>query len=187
MADKSLQPWKTLDSQEVFSAPPWIKVHRQRVELPEGKIVSDYHKIDLPDFAMIYAEVPDGRVLVEKQYKHGLGQVSLVLPAGITKYGEDPLAAAKRELMEETGYHSNEWTSLGSFAMHGSYGCCQAHIFKAVGAFQTTDPDSGDLEEMDIVLMTKEELISALGNGEIGLLGTAAVVALATNPLFNPY
>ena len=186
MTHTSQQPWKTLGSQEVFAAPPWIRVHRQRVELPEGKVVPDYHKIDLPDFAMIYAQVPDGRVLVERQYKHGLGRVSLVLPAGITNEGEDPLAAAQRELMEETGYRSDNWQSLGAFAMHGSYGCCQAHIFKATGAVRTADPDSGDLEEMDIILMTNDELLAALTSGDIGLLGTAAVVALATNPLINP-
>jgi ADP-ribose pyrophosphatase len=186
MVKTNLEPWEVLSTGEVFAAEPWIKVYQQTIKLPSGKIVPDYHKIVLPDFAAIFAETEDGRVVVERQYKHGIGRVSLVIPAGQVNEGEEPLAAAKRELLEETGYEADNWKCLGSFGTHGSYGCGNAHVFKATNARRVAEPDSGDLEDMEILLMTKEELIAAVTNGDIGLVGTAAVIALATNPLINP-
>jgi|DewCreStandDraft_4_1066084.scaffolds.fasta_scaffold74709_2 ADP-ribose pyrophosphatase len=179
-------PWEVLASREVYASAPWISVNLQQVRLPDGRVVSDYHHIHLSDYTVIFAETTDGRVVVERQYKHGVGAVSLMLPAGRVEPGEPPLKSAQRELLEETGYAAEDWQSLGCFVPNANYGCGLAHFFTARNARQVAEPDSGDLEAMDILLLTRAELLEALRSGEIRLTSMAAAIAMATHPRLNP-
>ena len=81
----------------------------QEVKLPNGRVVTDYFQVKLPEYSVIFAQTGDGMVAVERQYKHGLGWVSLTLPAGAIEKGEEPLDAAKRELLEERGCQCEDW------------------------------------------------------------------------------
>jgi ADP-ribose pyrophosphatase len=185
MKDRQLKPWQVLDSHEVFQAPPYIQVFRQKVRLPDGRVVDDYHQIRLPDFVLMVASTADGRILMERQYKHGVGEVTLVVPAGTMAPGEDPLAAARRELLEETGYTAEDWRSIGSFVTHGNYGCSKAYLFAAQKARAVAAPKSGDLEDMEILLMRPEELYAAVREGQVRSLSAAAAIALATHPVLS--
>lgn len=181
---KCHKAWEVLHAKEICNAPPWITLSVQQVRLPNGRVVDDYHQIKLLECVVVFASTKDGRIIMERQYKHGVGEVTLTLPSGLVEDGEKPLVAAQRELIEETGHKSTSWESLGSFAMHGNYGCGRAHLFKASDAKRFTEPKSGDLEDMEIVLMTLDEIARAFRGGDIGLLGTMATIAVATNPLF---
>lgn len=176
--------WEVLKTEDLCIAAPWIKLSVQQLRLPDGTEVDDYHQVSLGEFVIIFPWTGDERVVMERQYKHGLGKVTLTLPSGLIEDGEEPMEAARRELMEETGYASDQWKQLGSFVVHGNYGCGRAHLFKATDACRFKEPASGDLEEMDIVLMNLDEIKFAFKSGDIGLLGTMATIALATNPLF---
>ena len=162
-----------------------MEVSVLEVRLPNGKVVDDFHQITLQDYVIIYAETPEGTVLAERQYKQGVGRVNLTLPSGGMLEGEAPLATAQRELLEETGYAGGTWQKIGAFVIHGNYGCGTAHVFKVKGVQLVAEPDSGDLEEMEILLKTPEELFQAVLSGEVALLGSATAVALATNPLLT--
>ncbi len=185
MKPKTIEPWKVLASREVFSAPPWISVFRETIRLPDGKVIDDYHKIGLLDFVMIVAESPDGNILLERQYKHGPGRVCLTLPAGGIGEGETPLAAAQRELLEETGCASDDWQQLGAFTANASYGCGTMNLFRARGVKKIAEPDSGDLEEMEMVFLPPAELLHAIAAGELTALSSVAAIALALNPDFT--
>jgi ADP-ribose pyrophosphatase len=186
MKDHQLKPWQVLDSREVFQASPWIRVSRQKVRLPDGRVVDDYHQIRLSDFALVVASTNDGRILVERQYRHGLGQVTLLLPAGTLGDGEDPLIAAQRELLEETGYVSDDWRLLGRFTASASYGCGTMSLFTARNIRKVSTPDSGDLEEMEIMFLSVNELFAAIREGKMPALSSAAAVALAMHPTIFP-
>lgn len=175
-----LRKWEILDSKDVFTAEPWIKLSVQKVRLPDGQIVDDYHRVEFPEYVVVFAETKSGEVVTELLYKHGVGKTCLALPSGLLDPGEQPIDAAKRELVEETGYNSNNWRLLGSFVMNGNYGCGKAHLFLARDARQTSDPDSGDLEEILVQTVSRESLMDSLENGKIELIGTAAAIALAT-------
>lgn len=187
MDKPNLYPWEVISSQVILESKPWMKINVQQVRLPDGQVVDDYHHISIADHVIIYAETEEGLVIIERQYKHGVGRVSLTLPAGGIHDGEEPLAAAERELLEETGYSADTWQELGVFVVHGNYGCGKAHIFKATGAKKVAPADSGDLEEMEILLMKPEDVSAALFNGDVALMGTAAAISLATSaPLLRP-
>jgi ADP-ribose pyrophosphatase len=158
-------------------------VYGDEVVLSDGRVVPDFYSIDMPDHAIIVALTPDARVVVERNYKHGPGQVCVNLPAGYLEPDEDPLEAAKRELLEETGYAADEWSFLGAFVEDGNRGCGRAHIYLAAGARRVAEPNSGDLEEMVIELMTMPELFEATRRGETPVLGIVAALGLAREAL----
>lgn len=175
-----MKPWKILERHIVYQADPWLSVERQKVQLPDGRIIPDYHRITLADCAGAVVQVEDGRYLTQRQYRHGPGRVSLTLPGGALDPGEAPLEGAQRELREETGYEAPQWRPLGTYAMNANYGCGTMHLFHATGARLAAPPNNDDLEESEIVLLTREELRAAAHNGEVAVLAAAAAILLAT-------
>jgi len=173
------KPWKVLASTSVYRFDPWLAVERQKIELSDGRVIDDYHRITLQDFSGIVARAEDGRYLVTRQYRHGPGRVCLTLPGGGLDPGEAPLDAAKRELREETGYEAPRWKALGSFTVNANYGCGMAYFFGAEGARKTAEVNSDDLEHTELVLLSREELLAALDRGEFAALGAAAAILLA--------
>lgn len=183
MPQKLITPWQVLESREIFTAPPWIKLYRQRIRLPDGRVVEDFHLVDFTDYAVVVAETVEGKFIIERQYKHGIGKVSLLFPAGGIARGEDPQVAAQRELLEETGYAAEQWRCLGHFVCNANYGCGSAHIFTARNARQIAQPNSGDLEQMEIMFLTACDVLLAVREGRMSALAgtTAALLALATD------
>lgn len=184
--DRHLAPWVVLKREQVFAATPWIRIERQQVALPDGRTIDDYYRILLADYAIIFAQTVEGMVVVERHYKHGPGSVGYSLPAGAVEEGEDPLTAARRELLEETGYDAPDWRPLGRFAVNGNYGCGNAYLFYAGNACKVTEPDSGDLEDTEVLCMSHAELLEAVQRGMVPLLGTVAAIALVGQLLGKP-
>ncbi len=170
--------WRVTFQEEVFAAFPWLRVLRQEILLPDGRKISDFHSVWIPDCSIVYAVTNAARVVVERQYRHGPQCVSLMLPAGAIEADENPLAAAKRELLEETGYAAARWDSLGAFSVNGNYGCGRAHLFVAGDAKRVQDPCSEDLEETEILEMGHDELTEAVYSGEIKVLAVAALICM---------
>ena len=99
-----MQPWTLLDQTLEFSASPWVNVYREKVQLPNGTVVEDYYRVKLSPSVLIVPITPDGDLVMVRGYRHGIGKITLSAPAGMIDAGETPLHAAKRELLEETGY-----------------------------------------------------------------------------------
>ena len=103
---------ETLIGGEVVYSGRLLKVHRDRVRLPDGsEAVREY--IRHPGAVAIVALFADTRVLLERQFRYPLGRAFIEIPAGKLEPGEAHLATAKRELLEETGYVAAEWRRLG--------------------------------------------------------------------------
>jgi ADP-ribose pyrophosphatase len=159
-----------------------MEVGVERVELPDGRVVDEYMWIKTRDFAMAVAMTTDGRVVLERSYKHGTRRVALSLPAGYVEAGEAPDQTARRELREETGYTSDDWRPLGSFTVDGNYGVCIQHIFLARNARRSTEAGGAghdDLEEIELLTLPLDDALAALARGEIAQLSSAAALALA--------
>jgi ADP-ribose diphosphatase len=180
-----LRPWRTLAREELYAAPPWISIAVETVRLPSGRVVRDYHQIQLPEFASVVAVTTDGRIILQRQYRHGLRRVSLLVPGGMLEKGEAPLRAARRELLEETGYRARRWRRLGTFVPNSNYGCGRAHVFLAQEARRVAAPDSGDLEEVETVLLRPAEARRRLRRGDVASLGTAAALAIALDHILG--
>jgi ADP-ribose pyrophosphatase len=169
---KDLQPWRIVSDETVFSSPPYIRVRSHAIELPGGKIIEPYFRIDLRPSAITCAVTKDHRVLVARQYR-------LLLPGGLLEAGEIPLAAAKRELLEDTGFAADQWESLGHLVPDCNYRCGEVSLFLARGARKVAEPDDDDLEEAEWLLLPFARLMEELRAGRVVSLGSAAAVALA--------
>ena len=173
-----MKPWRIAGTRTVYDGAPHVSVEVDTVELPDGRVVDDFHRVVVPDFAIMVVETADRRLMFLRQYKHGLGAVSLTLPAGHIDPGERPQESAARELLEETGHVAEDWRTLGSFVVNGNQRCGTAHIFAATGARRVQAPDAGDLEEMHLELLDRAAAAAALHDGSIGILPHAAALAL---------
>jgi ADP-ribose pyrophosphatase len=174
-----IRPWKVLEQRELLSAPPWLSVYRERVQLPSERIIDDFYRVVLPDFAVVLPVTATGEILMVRGYKHGLGRATLTVPAGLMNPGEAPLDAARRELLEETGYEAAEWKPLGTFIVDGNRQCGTMHLFLARNARATRPPQHDDTEVLYTELMQREQVLEALRAGEIATLAGAAAFTVA--------
>ena len=100
------------------------------------------------------------------------------MPGGMIEKSESPLEGIQRELLEETGYKAKKWKSLGTFVGNSTRGCGTYHLFFATRAYPVQEPDSGDLEELELLLWEQEEVKRALDEGHAKSLGVASILLL---------
>jgi ADP-ribose pyrophosphatase len=179
------KPWTALRSKVVYEYAPWIRLIAEDVELPDGRIVNDYLRIESPDFAAIVPVNTSNEIGLIRSYKHGVGKVDLQPPAGYLEAGEDPLMTAKRELREETGCESAHWHALGSFTVAGNRGAGQAHLFLATDCKVVSAPDPGDLERQELLWVPIDEVRQRWARGQFHQLAAIAALGLALAHLFG--
>ena len=175
-------PWSTVSRRHVFAGGPLKDVSVETVRLPGGRLVDDYYTVRMADFALVYARTNEGQVLMLRQYRHGPRRVCLTFPGGHLESSEPATAAARRELLEETGYEAERWSDLGSYVTNANQGCSTAYFFRADGCTRVRDPGSQDLEAAELLLVPEGELLRPGRLEEIGLTSHVALLAIATHP-----
>jgi ADP-ribose pyrophosphatase len=178
---KILKPWKILSSSKVFETPPWVRIFVDKVKLPSGRVVDDYFRVKLPEYAMVYARREDGKVLLLRQYRHAVREVVLTFPVGSLKAGESAINAARRECLEETGYRADVWSSAGAFWVDGNKECGKVHYFIAEELHQVAEPTTDETEESEVIFATTDEVIEAINQGALPELATMALIAITAN------
>ena len=101
--DKRDMKWRTLSSEYLIRR-PWLTARRDTVELPNGTVNDEYYVLEYPDWVNVVAITTGGDFVFVRQYRHGIDEVCHEIVAGVIEPGEQPEAAARRELMEETGF-----------------------------------------------------------------------------------
>jgi ADP-ribose pyrophosphatase len=175
--------WKTHSRRVVFDQSPWLLVEWHDVELPNGRRIPDWTWIKTPDYINVVVETEVGQFLCFRQRKYGVPEPMLALVGGYLNADEAPLAAAQREMREETGYVSDEWLELGEYLVDPNRGVATGHLYLARQARRVCEIDSDDLEEQEIVMLSREELETALLQGEFKVMAWAAVVAFTLRRL----
>ena len=117
-----MQQWKTLSRHVVLEHSKYLTVENHEVELPDGRVIPDWPWIITPDFVNVLAVTDEGKFVCFRQTKYAVDGTSLAPVGGYMEPGEDPLAAAKRELLEEAGCEASDWTDLGQYRVDSNRG-----------------------------------------------------------------
>jgi ADP-ribose pyrophosphatase len=170
--------WEVISRSKVLEH-PFLSVTMERVRLPGGEVIGDWPIVAVRDYANAVVLNEAGQVMVLEGYKHGLGRSSWQMVGGYLEDGEDALQAIRRELLEETGYASEQWQALGSFVVDANRRVNVGHFYLARQARQVAAPNHDDLESFEIRWCSVEEATQALLDGRVGIMSSAVNLALA--------
>lgn len=173
-----MQPW-TIRSQTTLLDRKWLRITQDQVELPNGVIIDEFHVLHCPNWASVVAVTNDRHVVMVEQYRHGLGRASLELPSGVIDAGEEPIQAAQRELLEETGHRAPRWMPLLEVSPEPSRSTHRAYFFVANGATYAGPANPEPSEIIDVKLIRIDELLSQLQAGRVDHAAHVGAILLA--------
>jgi ADP-ribose pyrophosphatase len=147
--------WKTIQSKLIFEN-PWIELYQDKVEIRTGKIMH-YTWYKSSDVVVIVPFLNKDTIVMIRQYRYPLRKVLLEFPAGHIENGEDAEKTAKRELLEETGYLSNEIQYIYTYHPSVSKSRQLVHIFRAKELIEGKSNHDGteDIIRLEIISIDK--------------------------------
>jgi ADP-ribose pyrophosphatase len=181
VSKKELRVWETVSRKTILEHSKFLTVENHVVKLPDGKIIPDWAWLIIPSASIVLAVTEDNEFLCFRQTKYAVEGTSLAPVGGMLEPNEKPIDAAKRELLEEMGYESPDWVSLGSHILDPNRGIATMHLFLALNAKQAAEPNSDDLEDQELLFLSRDEIENALNAGEFKILAWSAVVAMSLN------
>ncbi len=159
-----MRPWKCLESRPIVSD-PWMRLRADRCELPNGNILDPYYVIEEPEWGHVLAVDERERVLLVRQYRYAGDVVSWEFPGGRIDPGEDPMAGARRELLEETGAVADNWIQAARFFPNPARQTNQFHGFVAQRARVTREASLDHGEVIEHGFFTLDEIAGLLRSG----------------------
>ncbi|MCC6628438.1 MAG: NUDIX hydrolase [Chloroflexi bacterium] len=157
----------------------WLRVDRESIRLPDGRTLDGYFVVHQRHFAIVFPVTAAGEVVLVRQYKHGIGQTTLELPAGYIEPADPaPAAAVVRELAEETGYTPADIQPLGALICDPTRSPQRGHVFLATGCRLTGGQRLDPAERIEVVLAPLARLQALVTDGEIAVQSSIAAIFL---------
>lgn len=144
-----------------------MRVRQDRSRSPRTGAEHDFIVLEMVNWINIVPVTVAGRVVMIRQYRHGTGEVGLEIPGGVIDPGEDPLAAAGRELREETGYEAAEIAAIGQVAPNPAIQDNRCYSFIARGAYRAGVQELDAGEDIEVVEIARQEIPQLIETGEI--------------------
>jgi len=181
----TVRPWDELERRVLHDARVFtLCVSRSRA--PEDGRERDFHVIEAPEWVNVIALTDEGKVLLIRQFRLGTRTITVEIPGGMADPGEEPLAAARRELLEETGYEALTWEAIGVVAPNPAIQDNRAHTFLARGAHKTGEQQPDEDEEIEVEEVPLTRIPRLLNDGTIDhSLVVAAFAHLARKGLLD--
>lgn len=168
--------WKRLSSRYRLKS-RWITIRQDRVKTPEGHVIPDYYVREGKDIVTVLAVTNEDKIILVRQYKYGADKVILELPTGFIDE-KSPLAAARRELLEETGYKASHWRKLATVLTDPTSSAMKRHVYLAENARKVSEPVQFPNERTKAVLLSKTQFLAGLKKGTFKSQATYAAAAL---------
>jgi 8-oxo-dGTP pyrophosphatase MutT (NUDIX family) len=173
----AIERWKLIERKDV-SPSKWYPLFVDKVELPNGTVIDDYYVSELGDVAMVIAITPENEIVFARQYKHGVREILLELPAGRIG-GKSPEEAAHEELREETGIIAEKLIKVGQVSVAPSKDSTYTHVFVVPNARIEQEQDLDATENIELVKIPIEKIDEKIASGEIRVADTIAALTLA--------
>jgi len=158
--------WKVLDSEYLFNV-PWLTIRKEKCELPNGRIMPAYYTLEYPTWVSAFALTKDNKVVIVKQYRHGLEVISTELPGGVVDKGESPEFAIKRELKEETGYTFESYEYLGRISANPATTNNYMQMYLARGGEKVSEQSLDETEDVEVLIYDIKEVKQLLRENKI--------------------
>jgi len=161
-----IKPWQRIRSQRnesyrVFS------VRTDTAISPRTNKSHDFYVIESRDWVNIIPVTPDERVVMVRQYRHGSREITLEIPGGIVDPGDTSQGAAARELLEETGYQSEDWGQIGEVNPNPAIFSNRCFTFVARKVKKGADPKPDQAEDIEVILVPLSEIPELIRQGKI--------------------
>ena len=170
--------WEEVKTEHIVQN-EWIDFRQSAFRFPDGTVFEPFYTYSRRDYVVIAASDTEGNFLCVRQFRQGIKEVTTEFPAGGIErkdgkeYGgdgdisaEDSLAAAKRELLEETGYESDEWTHLLTVPSNATIADNYAHLFVARNCRKVAEPSLDTTEFLKVVKLSAQEIESLISGGD---------------------
>lgn len=170
--------WEEVQTEHVVRD-KWIDFRRSAYRFPDGSVHEPFYSYSRKDYVVIVASDPEGNYLCVRQFRQGIKKVTTEFPAGGIERkdgkeygssgecsGEDALAAAKRELLEETGYVSDEWRHLLTVPSHATIADNYAYLFRAGNCRKISGQALDETEFLHVTSHSGKELEELIARGE---------------------
>lgn len=150
--------WKILSSEYLYKA-TWFTIRKDVCETPSGKLVDPYYVYEFPTWVSALALTEDNKVVMVRQYRHGIQETIIEIPGGCVDDSDDNYQQAiARELLEETGYAFSDYQYLGRISPNPSTNNNWMHMFLATGGKKVAEQNLDHNEEIDVVLKSIDEV-----------------------------
>ena len=178
-------PW-TVEDSRIIHADNWIELRADRVKTGSGVVLDPYYIVKDKDWTCVVAITPDEKVVFVRQYRHGTRQIYLELPGGhVDKADISPVDGGMRELLEETGYASDEVQYLGAYACNPARLTNFMHVLVARNAVRISAPKLEYGEELEVELIPLSDAIVATLDGRLSQSMHIAALFLAREAFQN--
>ena len=162
-----MRKWRRIHSETLVDT-HWVKVHRDSVELPNGCRIDDFYTVAINDAAAIVALDDAGNIILKKEYRYCYDRDLIEIPAGTFEGGEtDGLKVAQRELLEETGYVSDNWQYIGATVESSAKLTNQMHFYFAQHCRKVSEQKLDETEELEVLVVPLEQAVEMVMRGEI--------------------
>ena len=176
--DEKELAWEEIRTEHIVQD-KWIDFRRSAYRFPDGREFEPFYSYSRRDYVVIVASDEDGNYLCVRQFRQGIGEVTTEFPAGGIErkdgreYGrdkmasaEDALTAAKRELLEETGYESGEWEHMLTIPSNATIADNYAYLFVAKNCHRVAGQSLDETECLNVLTHTGEEIDRLVTDGD---------------------
>lgn len=151
--------WEIIKDKKVYET-PIFSLHEKKVLPDAGSDAANFYVLQAPEWINVISLTEDNHIILVEQYRHGIDEPTLEIPGGMVDEGEEPIEAAKRELLEETGFEADSWEALGKTSSNPAILSNFTHLYLATGCKKTGPQQTDGHEDIDVHTMPLHEFLS---------------------------